>query len=192
MLVQVEEITGHGQGSRAAPIPFSPQAEQALELSLREALALGHHYIGTEHILLGLLRGGEGEDVAAQVLTRLGAGYAMVREQVLGVLSGECEQASAQTQLTADLADAAEQLTEVRRQKEAAFDAGDLDRAAALRDQDRQLLADKRRLENLLADGGGGRAVIAEYQRLHRELDRLRGLLHQHGVDPDGGTARTA
>jgi prophage maintenance system killer protein len=66
---QVEEMTGHGQGSRLGPIPFTPPAKKALELSLREALALGHHYIGTEHILLGLL--GEGESVAAQVLTQV-------------------------------------------------------------------------------------------------------------------------
>jgi prophage maintenance system killer protein len=189
-LAQAEEITGRGQGSRAASIPLTPPAKKALELSLREALALGHHYIGTEHILLGLLR--EGEDVAAQVLTRLGAGYDIAREQVLGLLSGESGQAGPQAQLAADLAGIAEQLTEVRRQKQAAFDAGDLDSAARLRDRDRQLLAGKLRLESLLTDGEGGRAVIAEYQRLHRELDRLRGLLHEHGIDPDGGTARTA
>ena len=83
---QVEEITGHGQGSRAGPIPFTPRAKKVLELSLREALALGHHYIGTEHLLLGLLR--EGQGVAAQVLTRLGADHAQVQERVLGLLSG--------------------------------------------------------------------------------------------------------
>jgi prophage maintenance system killer protein len=190
VLAQVEEITGRGQGSRAAPIPLSLPAKRALELSLREALALGHHHIGTEHILLGLLRDGEG--VAAQVLTRLGAGYDIAREQALGLLSDESGQAGTQAQLAADLADAAEQLIEVRRQKQAAFDAGDLDGAARLRDRDRQLLADKRRLESLLTDGEGGQAVIAEYQRLHREVERLRNLLREHGVDPDEGAARTA
>jgi prophage maintenance system killer protein len=187
---QVEEIAGPGQGSPARPLQFTPRAKKVLESSLREALALGHHYIGTEHLLLGLLRDREG--VGAQALTRLGADDAQVREQVLGLLRGECEQAGPQTQLAADLADTAERLTQVRRQKQAAFDAGDLDRAAALRDQDRQLAADKRRLENLLARDGGGRATIAENQRLHRELDRLRGLLHQHGIDADGGAAQTA
>ena len=161
-----------------------------LELSLREALALGHHYIGTEHLLLGLLR--EGHGVAAQVLTRLGANHALVQDRVLSVLAGECGQADSQTRLVADLVDAAEQLTQVRRQKEAAFDAGDLDGAAALRDRERQLLADKLRLEQQLTAGVGGQAVIAENQRLHRELDRLRDLLRQHGIEPDGGTARTA
>ena len=157
---------------------------------LREALALGHHYIGTEHLLLGLLR--EGEGIAAQVLTRLGADHARVRERVLGVLAGECGQADSQTRLVADLVDATEQLTQVRRRKEAAFDAGDLDSASALRDRERQLLADKLRLEQQLTVGGGGQAMLAENQRLHRDLDRLRDLLRQHGIEPDGGTARTA
>jgi prophage maintenance system killer protein len=187
VLAQVEEITGHGQGSRAAPIPFNPPAKKTLELSLREALALGHDYIGTEHILLGLLR--EGEDVAAQVLARLGIGYGMVREQVLGVLSGQLRlRAGPQAQLAAGLAAAVEQLAEVRRQKEAAFDAGDLDVAAALRDRERQLFTGRLRLENQLAFGEGG----PDDQGLRRELDRLRGMLRQHGIDPDGGTARTA
>ena len=187
---QVEQIIGHGQGSRPGPIPFTCRAKKVLELSLREALALGHHYIGTEHLLLGLLR--EGEGIAAQVLTRLGADHARVRERVLSVLRDECEQADPQTQLAADLAGTAEQFAEVRRRKEAAFDTGDLDAAAALRDRERQLLADKLRLEQQVTAGAGGRAVIADNQRLLRELERLRELLRQHGIEPDGGTARSA
>jgi prophage maintenance system killer protein len=187
---QVEEIIGHGPGSRSGHIPFTARAKKVLELSLREALALGHHYIGTEHLLLGLLR--EGEGIAAQVLTRLGADHALVRERVLSALHSECEQADPQAQLAADLVDTAEQLAEVRRHKEAAFDAGDLDAAAALRDRERQLLADRLRLEQQLTVGVGGRAVIAENQRLLRELERLSDLLRQHGIEPDGGSARTA
>jgi prophage maintenance system killer protein len=194
---QVVEIIGQGQSSPADAIAFTPQAKKLLELSLREALALGHHYIGTEHLLLGLLCDGEG--IAAQVLTRLGADHARVRERVLDLLAGDCAPAAAAeagqlvgTQLVTYIADAAEQLTSVRQGKEAAFSAGDLDAAAALRDRERQLLADKQRLENQLTAGPGGRAIIAENQRLHRELDRLHDLLRQHGIDPDGGTARTA
>jgi prophage maintenance system killer protein len=187
---QVEEIIGRGQGSRSGPIPFTCRAKRVLELSLREALALGHHYIGTEHLLLGVLR--EGEGIAAQVLVRLGAGYALARERVLSVLRGDCERADPQTQLAADLAGTAEQLAEVRRHKEAAFDAGNLDAAAALRDRERQRLADQLRLEQQLTVGAGGRAIIAENQRLLREVERLRGKLRQHGIEPDGGTARTA
>jgi hypothetical protein len=187
---QVAEIIGHGQGSRSGHIPFTARAKKVLELSLREALALGHHYIGTEHLLLGLLR--EGEGIAAQVLTRLGADHARARERVLGALRDECEQADPQKQLAADLAGTADRLAEARRHKEAAFDTGDLDAAAALRDRERQLLADKLQLEQQLTAGAGGRAVIAENQRLLRELERLRDLLRQHGIEPDGGSARTA
>ncbi|MGZ6978137.1 MAG: Clp protease N-terminal domain-containing protein, partial [Acidimicrobiia bacterium] len=68
---QVEEIIGHGGSAPSGHIPFTPRAKKVLELSLREALQLGHNYIGTEHILLGLIR--EGEGVAAQVLVKLGA-----------------------------------------------------------------------------------------------------------------------
>jgi ATP-dependent Clp protease ATP-binding subunit ClpC len=152
--VQVQEIIGQGQIAPTGHIPFTPRAKQVLEGSLREALQLGHNSIGTEHLLLGLIR--EGEGVAAQVLAGFGADHARLREQVLRLLTGGSEGAGTGTGLVrmtvpADLVDAAEQLAQVRRQKQAAIDAGDLDRAAALRD-----------------------------------------LLRQHGIEPNGGTARTA
>ena len=83
---QVEEIIGQGQQAPSGHIPFTPRAKKVLELSLREALQLGHNYIGTEHILLGLIR--EGEGVAAQVLVKLGADLSRVRQQVIQLLSG--------------------------------------------------------------------------------------------------------
>ncbi|GAA2029039.1 ATP-dependent Clp protease ATP-binding subunit [Pseudokineococcus marinus] len=83
---QVQEIIGQGQQAPSGHIPFTPRAKKVLELSLREALQLGHNYIGTEHILLGLIR--EGEGVAAQVLVKLGADLNRVRQQVLQLLSG--------------------------------------------------------------------------------------------------------
>ena len=83
---QVEEIIGQGGSSPSGHIPFTPRAKKVLELSLREALQLGHNYIGTEHILLGLLR--EGEGVATQVLVKLGADLGKVRQQVIQLLSG--------------------------------------------------------------------------------------------------------
>jgi ATP-dependent Clp protease ATP-binding subunit ClpC len=83
---QVQEIIGRGQTAPAGHIPFTPRAKKVLELSLREALQLGHNYIGTEHILLGLIR--EGEGVAAQVLQKLGADLNRVRQQVIQLLSG--------------------------------------------------------------------------------------------------------
>ncbi|MDQ3105992.1 MAG: ATP-dependent Clp protease ATP-binding subunit [Actinomycetota bacterium] len=83
---QVEDIIGQGQQAPSGHIPFTPRAKKVLELSLREALQLGHNYIGTEHILLGLIR--EGEGVAAQVLVKLGADLNRVRQQVIQLLSG--------------------------------------------------------------------------------------------------------
>ncbi|MDP8960095.1 MAG: AAA family ATPase, partial [Actinomycetota bacterium] len=83
---QVQEIIGRGQTAPSGHIPFTPRAKKVLELSLREALQLGHNYIGTEHILLGLIR--EGEGVAAQVLQKLGADLNRVRQQVIQLLSG--------------------------------------------------------------------------------------------------------
>ena len=81
---EVELIIGHGQATSAGHIPFTPRAKKVLELSLREALNLGHNYIGTEHILLGLVR--EGEGVAAQVLQKLGADLDRVRQAVIRLL----------------------------------------------------------------------------------------------------------
>jgi ATP-dependent Clp protease ATP-binding subunit ClpC len=82
----VGEIVGRGSEAPRGHIPFTPRAKKVLELSLREALQLGHNYIGTEHILLGLIR--EGEGVAAQVLQKLGAGLNQVRRTVVELLSG--------------------------------------------------------------------------------------------------------
>jgi hypothetical protein len=83
---QVVEIIGYGGSAPSGHIPFTPRAKKVLEQSLREALQLGHNYIGTEHILLGLVR--EGEGVAAQVLVKLGADLSRVRQQVIQLLSG--------------------------------------------------------------------------------------------------------
>ena len=192
---RVEEIIGRGQDPPGGSIPFTPQAKKVLELSLREALALGHHYVGTEHLLLGLL--GEGESMAAQLLAGLGADHVQVRERVLAVLTGECEQADPQSQLIRlalpdDVLDAGQLLAHVRRQKQAAFDAGDLDAAEVWRDWERQLLAGRLQLRLRLKDrptAGAelAEALAAENQRLHDELDRLRGLLRRHGIEPDEG-----
>ena len=91
---QVEEIIGQGQAATTGHIPFTPRAKKVLELSLREALQLGHNYIGTEHILLGLIR--EGEGVAAQVLQKLGADVNKVRQQVIQLLPGHAGKAEGQ------------------------------------------------------------------------------------------------
>ena len=192
---QVKELAVRGQGKPAGSIPFTLPARKVLERALREALQLGHTYIGTEHLLLSLLSQGDG--IPAQVLAGRGADYALVRQRVVALLTGRSDQADPNTRLvrlpvSAGLADVTEHLRQVQRQKTAAFEAGDLDNAAALRDRQRQLRAEKLRLEQEWAAGVDVQAVIAGNQRVHRELDRLRDLLRQHGIEPDGGTARTA
>jgi ATP-dependent Clp protease ATP-binding subunit ClpC len=82
---QVQEIIGQGKDVPSGHIPFTPRAKKVFELSASEALQLGHKNVGTEHILLGLIR--EGEGVAAQVLVKLGADPSRVRQQVMGMLS---------------------------------------------------------------------------------------------------------
>jgi ATP-dependent Clp protease ATP-binding subunit ClpA len=201
---QVEEIIGRGQEAPSGQIPFTPRAKKVLELSLREALQLGHNYMGTEHILLGLIR--EGEGVAAQVLVKLGADFSRVRQQVIQLLSGyagdpEAVAGTRPVQMTVpeDLREAEEQLAQVRRQKEAAIDAQDFDRAATLRDQELQLLERLAEHEGKWRAGVDVAAVVqenrrlhGEVQRLHGEVQRLRALLRQHGIEPDGGTEQPA
>jgi ATP-dependent Clp protease ATP-binding subunit ClpC len=92
---QVEEISGRGQAPPPGHIPFTPQAKRVLELALSESRALGHSYIGTEHILLGLIRQGEG--VAAQVLSGLGADLDGARAQVTRLLDEYRRQQGHQT-----------------------------------------------------------------------------------------------
>jgi len=91
---QVEEVIGQGPSAPTGHIPFTPRAKKVLELSLRESKQLRHGSIGTEHILLGLLR--EGEGVAAQVLVKLGADLPRVRQQVIELLSLEPAEAEDQ------------------------------------------------------------------------------------------------
>jgi ATP-dependent Clp protease ATP-binding subunit ClpC len=195
---QVEEIIGQGERAPTGHIPFTPRAKKVLELSLREALQLGHNYIGTEHILLGLIR--EGEGVAAQVLVRLGADLSRVRQQVIQVLSGSAAagmEPGAGTRpvrmtMPADLLVLVEEFTQVRRKKEAAIEARDFERVAALRDAEQQLLRRLARREPAWTAGVDLEAVIRENQRLHGEVERLVELLHRHGIEPDGGTTQTA
>jgi ATP-dependent Clp protease ATP-binding subunit ClpA len=205
---QVEEIIGQGQTAPTGHIPFTPRAKKVLELSLREAKQLGHDYIGTEHILLGVIR--EGEGVAAQVLVKLGGDLSRVRQQVIQVLSGAAAgmEGGVRTRLVRmtvpdELREAEEQLGRVRREKEAAIDAEDFERAAGLRDQERQLRTrvaeQERQLLTRVAEweraGAAGvdlAAVVQDNQRLHREVERLRELLRRHGIEPEDGTTQTA
>ena len=214
---QVEEIIGRGQEAPSGPVPFTPRAKKVLELSLRESLQLGHNYIGTEHILLGLIR--EGDGVAAQVLVRLGADLDRVRQQVIQLLHGyqgqDVESAVSRPgsripaglpddalvrfdaldrRLTAlerwvsmqpDLEDLDREIAQVRHEKEAAVGRQDSEAATALRDKERQLLADRADREKEWAGSAAGRRTVAtELDRLNTEVERLRATLREHGIEP--------
>ena len=99
---QIEDIIGHGSSSPSGHIPFTPRSKKVLELSLREARQLGHHYIGTEHILLGLIR--EGEGVAAQVLVKMGVTLDQVRNKIIELLGEPPEGRSIEAMPREDIA----------------------------------------------------------------------------------------
>jgi len=197
---QVEEIIGRGQEAPQGHIPFTPRAKKVLELSLRESRQLGHDYIGTEHILLGLIR--EGDGVAAQVLVRLGADQNRVRQQVIQLLHGRAaeepgpgvkaglEMAEQRAGTGPDTSDLDEQIEAVRIEKEAAVDAQDFDQAVSLRDREKQLLTAKAARQQQWAAGHPAKPDLAEQSRqLAAEVERLRALLRQHGIDPQAKPA---
>jgi ATP-dependent Clp protease ATP-binding subunit ClpA len=209
---QVEEIIGQGQQAPSGHIPFTPRAKKVLELSLREALQLGHNYIGTEHILLGLIR--EGDGVAAQVLVKLGADLNRVRHQVVQLVAARPPREGApgaevqarldaiEGRLTAidgllaaveqrvgirpDTTDLDEQIDRVRGERQAAADAQEYEQAASLRDREKELLASKAARQEQWAAAHPALPVLAERgQQLADEIERLRALLRQHGIEAD-------
>ncbi len=207
---QVEEIIGQGQQAPSGHIPFTPRAKKVLELSLRESQQLGHTYIGTEHILLGLIR--EGDGVAAQVLVKLGADLNRVRQQVIQLLAGraaagpgpgpdvrleliEQQLTAIERQLTAierrvgirpDTSDLDEQIEVARTEKQAAIDAQDFEQAVLLRHRETQLLAAKAgRQEQRAAAHPALPDLVEQSRQLTAEVERLRALLRQHGIDPE-------
>src|ERR1700716_1827612 len=163
---QVEEIIGQGQQAPGGHIPFTPRAKTVLELSLREALQLNHNYIGTEHILLGLIR--EGEGVAAQVLVKLGADLNRVRQQVIQLLSGYSSQGKESA--TAGPAEAAPSTSLVldqfgRNLTQAAME-GKLDPASGgEKESERVMQVLSRRTKNnpvLIGEPGVGKTAVVE------------------------------
>jgi ATP-dependent Clp protease ATP-binding subunit ClpC len=223
---QVEEVIGLGQQVPSGRIPLTPRAKKVLELARREAFQLGHHYIGTEHLLLGMIR--EGEGVAAQVLAGLGADLNGVRQQVLRLLhgsQGQDEPGSARgarkrppgrrqrgllpevlsrvesidSQLSAigqrvgagpETGDLDQQIAQARRGKEAAAGEEDYESAAALRNTERQLLADKAARQQEWAAAHPEIAYLTgELHQLGEEVGRLRDFLRQQGIDPQHGAA---
>jgi Clp amino terminal domain, pathogenicity island component len=211
---QVEQIIGQGQQAPSGHIPFTPRAKKVLELSLRESQQLGHNYIGTEHILLGVIHPGDG--VARQVLVKLGADPNRVRQQVIRLLQEHSAEESvsarsaaqelrllpavksrleaAEQRLTAieqrvgtgpDTGDLDQQIEIVRTEKEAAVDARDYAQAASLRNREKELLASKAARQEQWVAGHPALPDLAERcQQLADEIERLRAVLRQHGIDP--------
>ena len=216
---QVEEIIGQGQQAPSGHIPFTPRAKKVLELSLRESRQLGHDYIGTEHILLGLLR--EGEGVAAQVLARLGADLNRVRQQVIELLHGRRGEEPAapaaggrerrsppeiasrldaigwrlsaveqRTGTGPDTGELDQQIEQVLRDRHAAVDAQDYERAASLRDREKDLLAQQAARQQEWAATHPDLPSLAEKVRqLSDEIEHLHALLREHGIEPEPGAA---
>jgi ATP-dependent Clp protease ATP-binding subunit ClpA len=210
--LEVEEVIGRGERPPSGHIPFTPRAKKVLELSLRESNQLGHQYIGTEHILLGLLR--EGEGVAAQVLVKMGADLNRVRQKVIELLHGHSgerppsgrgvrarsggarsggdildlldaldqrlEAIERWVGMQPDLRDLDVEIARVRREKEAAIEAQDFQTAAALRDEERELVAGKDAPEQKQVTGP---SLADETRRLRAELERLHAILRERGIE---------
>jgi ATP-dependent Clp protease ATP-binding subunit ClpA len=200
---RVKEMIGIGEQAPSGHVPFTPRAKKVLELSLRESLQLGHGYIGTEHIMLGLIR--EGDGVAAQVLVLLGADLNQLRQQVLQGLQGfqgedelgirVVQRPGLLSRIDAleerlsilerrvgtrlDLRDLDREIAQVRRDKEAAIEAQDFENTAALGDRERQLADDRTARQR----------EWAALPSLSDEIERLRDLLREHGIDPHDGAA---
>jgi Clp amino terminal domain, pathogenicity island component len=213
---QVEEIIGSVQQHASEHIAFTPRSKKVLELSLRESLQLGHDRVGTGHILLGLIR--EGEGVAAQVLVRLGADLNQMRQQVielvsdlrpqsgrrpprevvpvmwmhsrLDVFGGRLAAVEQRVGIGPDTSDLDEQIAQVRLEKESAVDAPDDEQAAERRNQEEELLAARAARQEQWAAGHPALPDLAErVEQLTDEIERLRALLRQHGIDPQDKTA---
>ena len=145
---QVARIIGQGDEVASGQIPFTPRAKKVLELSLREALSLGHNYIGTEHVLLGLAR--ESQGVAARILLDLGADAEKIRNEIIRMLSGpsRLQQLPAYEPKTPPVAhEVAAELDRLRGDKERAIKNLENELAASLRDKEMKLMRAARRLE---------------------------------------------
>lgn len=182
---QVEAISGQGQHASAGPFRMTRQASEVLKLSSRQALELGHNYVGPEHILLGLIDGGD--DVAAQVLNGLGAAPETIRREVLEVLLSDLLDrintnslewrfsAVALVQRAAtgpDMPDLDREIAQVRHDLESAIEAQNFDNAVELRARYMQLLDDK-------ASRLHESARPTDLPSLSAQVELLRNLLRQ-------------
>jgi hypothetical protein len=146
--MQVARIVGQGDEIATGQIPFTPRAKKVLELALREALSLGHNYIGTEHVLLGLAR--ENEGVAARILLDFDADADTIRNEVIRSLSGVARSPGEPfTPKSPPIApEVVDEIEKVRREREEAIEQKEFERAAQLRDRERRLVRAARELES--------------------------------------------
>ena len=179
---QVLDIIGEGKQEPAGHIPLTPRSKRVLELAVEEAVHLGHLHVGTEHILLGLVR--EGDGVGWHVLHRLGLTVTKVRDQVLQLVSQD-RQAPSHVITPPGIRDFDTRIELARQAKDAAIDAGDLDRAAAARDSEKELLAERERLIARWSAGVDVATLGRELDWLRDEVNRLQRLLLEHGIEPE-------
>ena len=179
---QVLDIVGGSQHEVAGHIPLTPRSKKVLELAVQEAVRLGHLYVGTEHILLGLVR--EGDGVGWHVLHRLGLTVPGVRDQVLKLVSQD-RQAPGHVITPPGIRDYDTRIELARQAKDAAVDAKDLDRAAAARKSEKELVAERDRLIAQWSAGVDIPTLGRELDWLRDEVDRLRGLLLRNGIEPE-------
>ena len=211
---QVMEIIGQGPQPPGGHIPFTAQARKVVELAQDESEVLGHGFIDTDHLLIGLIR--EGDGVAARVLVGMGADLGSARRQVALLLPRRPATVSGQTRLgkrerarliddalarvgpmdrrlaaierwigmTADVGDLDREIAHVRHEKESAIDSQDFETAAALRDKEKELIDHRStREEEWTATADARLSLAAQLTQVNAELERLRNLLRQHGID---------
>jgi hypothetical protein len=179
---QVLDIIGEGKHEVAGHIPLTPRSKKVLELAVREAVHLDHLYVGTEHILLGLVH--EGDGVGWHVLHRLGLTVPKVRDQVLQLVSQD-RQAPSHVITPPGIRDYDTRIELARQAKDTAVDAKDLDRAAAARESEKELLAERDRLIAEWSAGVDIPTLGRELDWLRDEVNRLQGLLLRHGIEPE-------
>ena len=179
---QVKDIIGEGKQETAGHIPLTPRAKRVLELAVREAGQFGHLYVGPEHLLLGLVR--EGDGVGWHVLHRLGATVPRVRSQVLELVHQD-RLRPAEVITPPGIRDYDNRIELARQAKDAAVDARDLDRAAAARSSEKELLAERERLIARWSAGLDVATLGRELDWLREEVNRLQRLLLEHGIEPE-------
>ncbi len=179
---QILDIIGEGHQEPAGHIPFTPRTKKVLELAVREAVQLGHLYVGTEHILLGLVR--EGDGVGWHVLSRLGVTVPKVRDQVLELASQD-RRAAGHVIAPPGIRDYDTRIELARQAKDTAVDARDFDGAAAARESEKELVAGRDRLIAQWSAGVDVATLGRELDWLRDEVNRLQGLLLQNGIEPE-------